>query len=77
MFKHSVGVPPRVYLTQLRIEKACELLEQTGRPITEIALDVGYASNNVLARVFAKHRGITPSDYRRAVRDPLRPSAPQ
>ncbi|MEX1235716.1 MAG: hypothetical protein WEB56_12105 [Roseovarius sp.] len=33
MFKQSVGVPPRVYLTRLRVEKACELLEQTNRPI--------------------------------------------
>jgi AraC family transcriptional regulator len=26
MFKRSLGVPPRVYLTQLRMEKACELI---------------------------------------------------
>jgi AraC family transcriptional regulator len=77
MFKQSVGVPPRVYLTRLRIEKACELLEQTDLPITEIALEVGYSSNQVLARVFAKHRHMSPSDYRRAVRDPVRSIALQ
>ncbi|SFH45503.1 transcriptional regulator, AraC family [Palleronia marisminoris] len=72
MFKQSVGVPPRVYLTRLRVEKACELLEHSDLPITEIALDVGYSSNQVLARVFSKHMCVTPSDYRRAVRDPVR-----
>jgi AraC family transcriptional regulator len=72
MFKESVGVPPRVYLTRLRIEKACELLETTDLPVTEIAFEVGYSSNQVLARVFTKHQNISPSDYRRAVRDPLR-----
>ncbi|MDZ5696073.1 AraC family transcriptional regulator [Chelativorans sp. M5D2P16] len=72
MFKQSVGVPPRVYLTQLRMERACELLEQTDLPITEIAQEVGYSSNQVLARVFIKHRHLSPSDYRRAVRDPAR-----
>ncbi|WP_157017372.1 AraC family transcriptional regulator [Mesorhizobium xinjiangense] len=72
MFKQSVGVPPRVYLTRLRMEKACELLEHTDLPITEIALEVGYASNQVLARVFVKHMRVSPSDYRRAVRDPVR-----
>jgi AraC family transcriptional regulator len=72
MFKESVGVPPRVYLTRLRMEKACELLQQTDLPVTEIALEVGYSSNQVLARVFIKHQRMTPSDYRRAVRDPLR-----
>jgi len=68
MFKQSVGVPPRAYLTRLRVEKACELLEQTDLPITEIALEVGYSSNQVLARVFLKHMRSSPSDYRRAVR---------
>ncbi|SFH45480.1 transcriptional regulator, AraC family [Palleronia marisminoris] len=72
MFKQSVGVPPRVYLTRLRMEKACELLEQTDLSITEIALEVGYSSNQVLARVFVKHQRMSPTDYRRAVRNPPR-----
>jgi AraC family transcriptional regulator len=71
MFKQSVGVPPRVHLTRLRLEKACELLETTDLPVTEIANEVGYATNQVLARLFVKHRRMTSSDYRRAVRDPV------
>jgi AraC family transcriptional regulator len=74
MFKQSLGVPPRVYLTRLRLERACELLEKTDLPVTEIALEVGYSSNQVLARVFLKHQRMSPSDYRRAVRDPVRSS---
>jgi AraC family transcriptional regulator len=69
MFKQSVGVPPRVYLTQLRMERACELLELTELSVTEIAHEVGYSSNQVLARIFHKHHRMTPSDYRRVVRD--------
>lgn len=72
MFKQSVGVPPRVYLTRLRMEKACELLEKTNLPVTEIAYEVGYSSNQVLSRVFLKRWHKTPTDYRRAVRDPAR-----
>jgi AraC family transcriptional regulator len=72
MFKQSLGVPPRVYLTRLRVERACELLEQTDLSITQIALKVGYSSNQVLARVFLKHMRLSPSDYRRAVRVPAR-----
>jgi AraC family transcriptional regulator len=71
MFKQSLGVPPRVYLTRLRVEKACELLETTDLPVTEIAQEVGYSSSQILARVFAKHRQMSPTDYRRAVRDPV------
>jgi AraC family transcriptional regulator len=67
MFKQSVGVPPRVYLTRLRMEKACELLEKTDLPITEIAFEVGYSSNQAFARVFLKERNMTPTAYRQAV----------
>lgn len=77
MFKQTFGVPPRVYLTRLRVEKACELLENTGLSVTEIALEVGYSSNQVLARVFVKHMRMSPSDYRRAVHDPVRYFAQQ
>jgi len=71
MFKQSVGVPPRAYLTQLRMERVCELLEMSDLPITEIAFEVGYSSNQVLARVFTKYQHMSPSEYRRIVRRPI------
>lgn len=77
MFKQSVGVPARVYLTRLRIEKACEMLEYSDLPVTEIAFEVGYSSNQVLARAFARQLHMSPSDYRRAVRNPVRRTSPQ
>lgn len=73
MFKESVGVPPRVYVVRMRIERACELLEKTALPVTEIAQEVGYSSSQVLARVFLKHKCMTPSAYRQAVGNPARP----
>lgn len=72
MFKRSVGVPPRVYFTQLRMEKASDLLETTDLSITEISLEVGYSSSQVFARVFLKYKRMTPTDYRRRVRNPAR-----
>ena len=68
MFKQSVGVPPRVYLTQLRMEKASELLQHTELSVMEIAQEVGYTSGQVLARIFTKYQRRSPSDYRRIVR---------
>lgn len=68
MFKQSVGVTPRVYLTQLRMEKACQLLAVTDLALTEIAFNVGYSSSQVLSRVFFKYLHKSPSEYRRAVR---------
>lgn len=77
MFKQSIGVSPRVYLMRLRVERACELLETTNLSVTMIAQEVGYSSNQVLARVFIKHRHMSPSEFRRAVRDPARRTSPQ
>ncbi len=77
MFKESVGATPRVYLTRLRVEKACELLKTTNLSVTEIALEVGYSSNQVLARVFLKHKGMSPTDFRRATRDLVRRTSMQ
>lgn len=68
MFKQSFGVPPRVYFTKLRIERACELLALTNLSITEIAFQIGYSSSQVLSRVFFKHQRISPSDYRQIIR---------
>lgn len=68
MFKHSIGAPPRAYLTRLRMQKACDLLERTDLSIMDIAFEVGYSSSQVLARVFIKHQHMSPSDYRRAFR---------
>lgn len=68
MFKQSIGVPPRVYLTRIRMEKACELLEKTDLPVTEIAFEVGYGSSQAFARVFGKERHMSPTSYRHAVR---------
>jgi AraC family transcriptional regulator len=67
MFRQSVGVPPRVYLTRIRMEKACELLEKTDLPVTGIAFELGYSSSQAFARVFFKERNMTPTAYRRAV----------
>lgn len=77
MFKQSVGVPPRVYLTQLRMEKATQLLQLTELSVTEIALEVGYSSSQVLARTFVKYQQRSPSDYRRLARDPAAPGSPR
>jgi len=64
----SVGVPPRVYLMQLRMERACEMLETTDLTVTEIAQEDGYSSNQARTQVFVKHRHMNPSGYRRASR---------
>jgi len=64
-FKKSLGIAPHQYRTQLRIEKACRLLQSTDASVTDIAFKVGYESSQAFARVFAREMGAAPSVWRR------------
>jgi AraC family transcriptional regulator len=64
-FKQSTGVPPHRYQLRLRIDVAKRLLETTDRPITAIALEVGYESSQALARLFRRECGTSPGEWRR------------
>jgi AraC-like DNA-binding protein len=67
-FKQSLGVPPHRYLMQRRIEAAAELIEQTDRPMSEIALEVGFSDQSHFTRMFSRHFLQTPRQFRFAHR---------
>jgi len=50
------------YLERIRIEKACEMLDEKHQ-IKEIAKQVGYLSDVSFRRAFKKRMGISPRDY--------------
>jgi LacI family transcriptional regulator len=49
---------------QEKLNRACELLTNSNKPVKEIALVCGYRSLQYLYAVFNQHFGITPSEYR-------------
>lgn len=53
------------YLNRVRIRKACEMLENPSKSISEISNDVGYSEHSYFCRVFKKYTGKTPSVWRR------------
>lgn len=64
-FKASLGVPPHRYIGEQRIHRAKELLLERGRSITDIALDLGFASHSHFTDTFRKITDVTPSRYRK------------
>lgn len=64
LFKAELGQSPMQYLQELRLKKACQLLETTTMKITHIGLAVGYQDHSHFFRNFKKHFGVTPSEYR-------------
>lgn len=63
-FKSTLGVSPHQRQIALRIEQAKRLLLQPGMCVTDIALDVGYASSQSFTRAFRTVVGMTPKEYR-------------
>jgi LacI family transcriptional regulator len=53
-------------LNRKRIERCCELLTGTGQSVVSIAPQVGFRTEPYLFRVFRKHMGMTPRQYRLA-----------
>lgn len=66
MFKKETGQAYTAYLTQVRMEKAVELLEKTDDKTYVIAAKVGYQEQNYFSYVFKKRFGVSPSKYRGA-----------
>lgn len=63
-YKTLTGTTPISHFIQLKIERACHLLDVTNKGIKEIAWAVGYEDAYYFSRVFRKVMGISPSRYR-------------
>lgn len=64
LFKETFGCIPIDYITNLRMQKARELLKTSSLPIAEIASRCGYQDSNYFSRFFRKLYSETPSEYR-------------
>ena len=64
-FNQVVGMTPGAYLRTMRLCHAARLLRTSGAPIVEVAVAAGFADHPSFSRAFARHMGMTPSDYRR------------
>ena len=54
------------YLSRLRIDRACDRLRHSDAPLSELALECGYADQAAFTRQFHKTVGLTPGAYRLA-----------
>lgn len=64
IFHHETGKTFSVYLTELRMRKARELLESTRGTLEEVASKSGFIAKQNLIRTFKRTLGCTPGAYR-------------
>jgi AraC-like DNA-binding protein len=68
LFAGIVGVTPHQYLLRSRLRRAARALAADDRPVSDIALDVGFADLSNFVRTFHRAAGLSPRNFRQAVR---------
>ena len=63
-FKTATGHAPGAYVQSLRIASAKEMLENDSIPVVTVSSTVGYSDLAFFRRLFKRHTGLTPSEYR-------------
>ena len=64
VFNEKNGINLKDFVNRLRIEKAKNLLKETGLKISEISRRVGYSQVSYFGSIFRKFEGCTPKEYR-------------
>ena len=62
-FRQAYGTSVFDYLRTIRLEKSKELLESSGKTVTEVALKVGYAQQSNFTKEFTKYFGVSPRTF--------------
>jgi transcriptional regulator GlxA family with amidase domain len=65
-FHAATGMSPSDFIIRARLAEACRQLRETALTIGEIALDTGFYDQSALTRLFRKHLGMTPGEFRRS-----------
>ena len=63
--KELTNESPKTFITRVRIETACVLLETPGSSVKQVALKCGYSEETAFRRAFIQSTGMTPADYKR------------
>lgn len=67
-FTESVGTAPYTWLIERRIERSCSLIAGSTMPLSQIALECGFADQSHFSKAFVKQIGIAPARWRQHCR---------
>ena len=65
LFKQHTGTTPLRFFTRLRLQRACELMQDSDKNLMTIAYELGFSDPFYFGRVFKKMMGMTASAYRK------------
>jgi transcriptional regulator GlxA family with amidase domain len=64
LFESSIGVPPRVYLNVMRLERAVDAVVNENGNIGDIGKGLGFDVPAHFTRFFSSHTGVNPRQFR-------------
>mgnify|MGYP000013614795 FL=1 len=64
LFTQKSGMSPINYFNQLKIQKACQLLDFTDKKAKEIAFELAFNDPYYFSKVFTKYMHMSPKEYR-------------
>ena len=65
LFKERTGFSPTEYIINLRINIACDLLQNTNMSVKEVSISVGYSDAQNFSKLFKKKVNASPQQYRK------------
>jgi AraC-like DNA-binding protein len=68
VFKQTTGMSLMDYLTQIRIDRAQQLLADTDNTVAQVSFELGIQSPTYFTRLFRRLTGKSPSQFRQAAR---------
>ena len=68
LFKAACGMTPQEYARDVRMQRACELLESTELPVADVAARVGYTRQGSFSEAFRARCGLSPRQWRASAR---------
>lgn len=68
LFASSIGVPPKVYLNVVRMERAVDGVLHRSESLCHIASELGFAEPAHFTRFFRNHAGVSPREFRNVSR---------
>jgi len=66
LFRATTGQSPKQYHLRRKLDRAVERLIGTSDPVSQIAYSLGYENVSSFNRLFKRHFGVTPSEFRAA-----------
>ncbi len=64
LFKHQFGITPKQYILDIRLQQSTQLLCETKKTVSDIAIACGFSSLSHFSRAFKDRMGETPIEYR-------------